>query len=544
MDRHKKFSSWLFILIFILLSVYVFSFSTENETYFYIYDKFNDGVIDTDLWAVSGPVAEYDRKMVLSTEGIITTLKKNLIGMWFSVRGSQNIGVGEHVNIHLATQTPASDIVIVGEYIDIDPPVNPDDPPFINKYVFCQWYEDGIIDQQHLHHVDLEEAQWGVTYIFGLEYTREGSILVWVNGQIVYSFSVPGVDLAYSQEGAPFWFIADSVEGGDVTAKIGWAKAEAVKKVVLLIHGIWGDKDDWGKWGVKQLLEENGYLTDPINFCPSNGNVENEAIRIGEEITYLLTEYSGSTVDIVAHSMGGLAARWYLTHPELWPIDEYGNPKHGVRKFIMLGTPNLGTDIHLLHPIAANFFEYKNKDRNGCTNIYYESEPYNFNIWSPALQEMTARWKPPAKWSRKEPMKNSERNLPYAMMTVDPTPYEWWKLNELFPPVPDTRTCFINHRNYYKSMIDTLTGGRNLSPFLEELNAAASPGDIEYYLFYGLNRDIRIFKGDYGDGIVHQKSASGKGLSFPNAIRVPVPEGNHINLPAKSKLKILLYLNE
>lgn len=47
-------------------------------------------------------------------------------------------------------------------------------------------------------------------------------------------------------------------------------------------------------------------------------------------------EFDGATTseDIIAHSMGGLVARWYIA--------ECGGRKH-VRKLIMLGTPNLGT---------------------------------------------------------------------------------------------------------------------------------------------------------------------------------------------------------
>ena len=224
MGKSKIITLSVLVLIFIFGSVIVSLVSAQED--YHVYDNFDDGVIDTDLWGVSGPVSERDGKMFLDTEGMIYALKENLIGMSFSVIGHQNIDVGEHVNIHLATQTPTGDLVLVGEYIDINPPTNPGDPPLINNYVFCQWYEDGIIDLEHLHHVDLQLAQWGVTYIFGLEYTPEGLILVNINGQVVYSFSVPGVDIAYSQGGAKFWFKADSVEGGDVTAEIDWAKAK------------------------------------------------------------------------------------------------------------------------------------------------------------------------------------------------------------------------------------------------------------------------------------------------------------------------------
>jgi hypothetical protein len=226
---------WILVLFFILVGVHPSLVFAGDEIYFY--DTFDDGVIDTNLWGVSGPVSEYGGSVVLGTEGTIAALKEDLIGMWFSAIGYQDIDIGEHVNIHLTTQTPAGDIVIVGIYCNIEPPDEPDDPPFIQNYVFCQWYEDGVIDPEHLHHVDLVEAQWGTTYIFGLEYTIEGSILVWVNGQVVYSFSVPGVDIGYSQGGAEFWFKADSVEGGNVTAELDWAEAIDIEGPTVEIIG-------------------------------------------------------------------------------------------------------------------------------------------------------------------------------------------------------------------------------------------------------------------------------------------------------------------
>jgi hypothetical protein len=225
-NQLKKCLLWIAMLFLIWVTI---NCSLEKAFADYtLYDDFNDDSINTDLWGFSGPVQEREGKIILGTEGMIWIQKNNIIGMSFSVTGYQNIGIGDHVNIHLATRTPTNDLVIVGEAIHIYPADNPDDPPGVNNYIICQWYEDGIIDLEHLHHVNLQPAQWGVPYIFGLEYSPEGSILVKVNEDVVYSFSVPGADVAYSQGGAQFWFRADNVEpwGGDVTAEIDWAEAK------------------------------------------------------------------------------------------------------------------------------------------------------------------------------------------------------------------------------------------------------------------------------------------------------------------------------
>lgn len=54
----------------------------------------------------------------------------------------------------------------------------------------------------------------------------------------IYSFIVPGADINYKQGGAKFWFMADSVEGGDIVAEIDWAKAKIVKEPLIIILGI------------------------------------------------------------------------------------------------------------------------------------------------------------------------------------------------------------------------------------------------------------------------------------------------------------------
>ncbi|MFX0197478.1 MAG: hypothetical protein ACFFCW_15250 [Candidatus Hodarchaeota archaeon] len=319
-------------------------------------------------------------------------------------------------------------------------------------------------------------------------------------------------------------------------------------KKVLLIHGIWSHDGVWEDAGVNQLLEENGYMTDPLKFCPNNDKIEAGGIKIAERLATILDKGPGSTVDIVAHSMGGLAARWYLAHPELWPGDGNG---HGIRKLITLGTPHLGTDIHLLHPIAANYLEYWNRSKYGCNNFYDNDSdpPHNFNIWSPALREMTAIWKPTDEWRGREPMGFLERRLAMDMEPLDITPEEWQELSNLFPSGPRSRAeCLRNHKDYYDHMIEELTGSQKLSPLLEELtNPIAFPSDVEYYLVAGTNPTLISqlnIMGDYGDGIVPLQSASGEGLPFPPSVVIKWIGSNHNELPNRAKKLIIQYLNE
>lgn len=366
------------------------------------------------------------------------------------------------------------------------------------------------------------------------------------------------------QVGLGVYSHADVCEGSnyascDVT--IHNVEIDFVPPPVLLIHGIWDDEDVWSRSGVKQFLQKNGYLTDAsdlvhtINFCPNNGRIEDDAEIVKAKIAELAdnVENPMGKIDIVAHSRGGLVVRYYLAHPELWPVNIDG---HGVRKLIMLGTPNLGTDIHLLHPIFANYKEYdNNKVGESCpNNNYYDYPAYHFNIWSPALQQMTAIWKHPSGW-KKEPMPRLERSIPE--LVIDSTLGEWIELIGLFgnPPFgPEPQVIFQNHKDYYESMIDRLTEETRFSPFLEDLNAAALQTDVEYYLICGTSVRLTIrpwfllwprftLVSDYGDGVVPVPSALGSGLSFPPDTLIRHISSNHLDLPSRAKGLILEFLN-
>jgi triacylglycerol esterase/lipase EstA (alpha/beta hydrolase family) len=65
---------------------------------------------------------------------------------------------------------------------------------------------------------------------------------------------------------------------------------------------------------------------------PTGSNVDH-AEEIDSLVSELMTETGAAHVDIVAHSMGGLATRWYLnTHPDA-----------PVRRVAFLATPHQGT---------------------------------------------------------------------------------------------------------------------------------------------------------------------------------------------------------
>ncbi len=357
-------------------------------------------------------------------------------------------------------------------------------------------------------------------------------------------------------------WIYDDGQGNFITETATWTGnfTVTILRPVLLVHGIWSGPGVWQESGVHDLLAENGFTPYEIKFSPSNASIEYQGAVISNLMKQIMDANPEATVDIVAHSMGGLASRWYLTHRELWPKDTNGNPRHGVRKFITLGTPHLGTDVHLLHPKLADWIEWKNREGN----IYYGGLPdtFHFYKWSPGLAEMTAIWKQPAKWLGKSPLLTIEHELTTVLENTMQWPVqEWAQLNTLFPQI-SRKLIFTNHEQYYDNMITILNAGKSRSSLLETLIISDHPTDISYYFIYGTNKvmeehfDLVGFPltvhitGPYGDGVVHQKSAtadpaaSGKdAFQFPNCKRKSV-FSYHAALPEVGKGLILKYLRE
>jgi pimeloyl-ACP methyl ester carboxylesterase len=109
--------------------------------------------------------------------------------------------------------------------------------------------------------------------------------------------------------------------------------AQTGQPPVVLVHGLCGT-DDWGL--LEQTLNQQGITTAAVDFRGVDGPYTNGDIKIyAQELdSFIQKEFPGQQVDIVAHSMGGLISRYYITS------DDYAG---NVRKLITLGTPNGGS---------------------------------------------------------------------------------------------------------------------------------------------------------------------------------------------------------
>ena len=113
---------------------------------------------------------------------------------------------------------------------------------------------------------------------------------------------------------------------------------------VLLVHGIYSDDRIWDNvernltregWSVYRL----GQVLNRPGFDPNNGPIRLLSYQLRDAIQRVKQQTGALKVTVVAHSMGGLVARFYIKS------DLYRND---IDKLITLGTPNEGA------PIAGN----------------------------------------------------------------------------------------------------------------------------------------------------------------------------------------------
>lgn len=161
---------------------------------------------------------------------------------------------------------------------------------------------------------------------------------------------------------------------------------------VLLVHGTFsGEKKEWGTSDSPLLLRKElvkrGFFVEAVDFATepetlSNETyIENQAAALARRIKELQVRSGLKSVILICHSMGGLAARWYLSHSDLWKTQG----SSGINKLIMLGTPNWGTDSPLLDPVVT------------VALARMEGRPLamdTFRNWSPAIRQQFAEWQP------------------------------------------------------------------------------------------------------------------------------------------------------
>lgn len=102
---------------------------------------------------------------------------------------------------------------------------------------------------------------------------------------------------------------------------------------LLLVHGFLCNGAFW--WFLKRYLCRFGITRlFTVNLEPLMGDIDGYAEQIADRVAYIRRQTGRQKVILVAHSMGGLAARAYLGHR---------GSEDCIEKLITLGTPHHGT---------------------------------------------------------------------------------------------------------------------------------------------------------------------------------------------------------
>jgi pimeloyl-ACP methyl ester carboxylesterase/photosystem II stability/assembly factor-like uncharacterized protein len=183
----------------------------------------------------------------------------------------------------------------------------------------------------------LVDGSGGIPLFGGLVTTSNGSRLFGVEGFAYLPASVPMSGLWELDVGA-----ISPPRPSPTPLPTPTAPPEAPRSVVL-VHGWDGDNNDY-TCGMETLQQ---WLIQDLNASGQAFNVycliyrSREGVAAGAaDLRNLINILPPGKVDIVAHSMGGLVARYYIERLD-------GGHQDRVRSLTMLGTPNLGTPVAL-----------------------------------------------------------------------------------------------------------------------------------------------------------------------------------------------------
>ncbi len=127
-------------------------------------------------------------------------------------------------------------------------------------------------------------------------------------------------------------------------------------KPLVLVHGLWSNWQAWSSW--QNILTtshsydwkafpvgekaEHGVMNTGGSFLSTDktNSIGENASELEKYVEYAQKDRNAWHVDLVAHSMGGLISRYYISQI-MQNNSQDGHPR--VSHLIMLGTPNLGS---------------------------------------------------------------------------------------------------------------------------------------------------------------------------------------------------------
>ncbi len=196
----------------------------------------------------------------------------------------------------------------------------------------------------------------------------------------------------------------------------GWDSAPRAVPV-LLVHGANYTADWWANpgesgvcgalvcpsTGLMQYLSERGYRVFALTFPHKQGDNYFWAQQIYDAIQVIKAKTGATQVDIIAWSKGAFAARMYVSSVRTWNASYAGD----VRRLVLIGSPNAGTDWTFRHGWSHNFLIWPECGGrvNGpsphtwmvCFGIWYHHPELSIyktqsGDFFPGAKQMVARW--------------------------------------------------------------------------------------------------------------------------------------------------------
>jgi hypothetical protein len=184
----------------------------------------------------------------------------------------------------------------------------------------------------------------------------------------------------------------------------GWDAPQA-STPVLLVHGAGLTSNhcftdhpiEQPYEGLANRLARAGRATFAITFAHPHGDNFLQAEAVADAIARIKLVTGAKTVDLVAHSKGGMSTRIYLSDagPD-WATAYRGD----VRRYVMLGTPNGGIDVSFAYP-NLNYWILENTSPaplSWTRCLYYgvwkdfDTQTIYGDGWFPGQAQMVARW--------------------------------------------------------------------------------------------------------------------------------------------------------
>ena len=175
-----------------------------------------------------------------------------------------------------------------------------------------------------------------------------------------------------------------------------------VRPPVVLVHGLWSNPvDAWVNTGFQQYLQSAGLTVELADYSANNGagfDPDRSFNWPVSAVAYWIaaakrdlrkTQIAVTQVDVVGHSMGGLATRSYAQGATYKNSSNFG--AGDIHKLITIGTPHLGSclanflEANINNPFVIDFSFYGHPIGDGVNDLQVNSPALQHLGWTPFM---------------------------------------------------------------------------------------------------------------------------------------------------------------